>query len=271
MNAINSIHYSNCLAYGYKVIDLSWIARDLLESDIYNLIPHPRHLNEGYLHTLGQNIANHALANPSTLTPTQSCGPAYSIISAHDLDKQNCVEKKNSTFKETILPLSKPYNLPEWSIGNEIIALSAWCDSYSQVRVSSEPPTTKCFSKLYSVWEFATPISISRSTKIETATDNQPPTDLSRMSKYNATANCVPLGFSGLLIRERTPIHKPTAAHHKSQVDISTEITPDIRPYIKACHSLIENRYLYTQTHIDELKNEIEALKLQLAKTNSLA
>lgn len=270
MEAINNIHYSNCLVYGYKVIDLSWIARDLPEADIYNLIPHPRHLNEGYLHILGQNIARHASAHPCSLTPINNPGPNYSIISAPALDKEFCIEKKNSAFNEQILPLNKSYSLPEWSIGTEIVALSAWCDSYSQFRITTDSViTTKCFSKLYSVWEFAAPIKISATTKIETAFDNRPPTDLSRMSKYNAAANCVPFGFSGLLVRDGTPIQLPAAEYEKTQIDISSEVAPDIRPYIKACHSLIENRYLYTQTHIDELKNEIETLKLKLAVTQS--
>jgi len=268
MDAINNIHYSNCLTYGFKVIDLSWIARELPEADIYNLIPHPRHLNEGYLHFLGQNIAKHALLHPCTLKPTQNSGPNYSFISSTELDKDCCIEKKNSAFNEQILPLNRSYTLPEWATGKEIVALSAWCDSYSQFRITTESvTTTKCFSKLYSVWEFATPIKISATTTIETALDNPPPTDISRMSKYNAAANCVPFGFSGLLVRDGAPSQRPHEEHAKSQIDISSEVTPDIRPYIKACHSLIENRYLYTQTDIDKLKNEIEKLELKLAAT----
>jgi len=273
MQAINERHRLNCKAHGFKVIDLAWVNTDLPSADVENLIPHPRHLHEGYLHLLGMNIANHAQSTPCRLVPTPLIGPDYSIIAANELPGIAIEEKENSNFKEQVGFIRQPIKLPTSARGLQVVAISAWSNGYSLVRLRDEKKSVvKCFSKLYSAWELAQPFVVSESTYIETAYDNPEPTDNSRMSKHNTNNQCLDFGLVGLLLKNPENLNfTPTPIFDYSELDISKKVTPDISPYIKAYHSFLHNRNLVASEIVEELKNKISAYEVELTALRARA
>ena len=268
MQIINERHRLNCKAHGFKVIDLEWVSTDLPAADVENLIPHPRHLHEGYLHLLGMNIADHAQSTPCSLMPTPLGGPIYSILTADELSGTDVEDKENSNFNERVGFIRQPIQLPATAIGLQIVAISAWSNGYSLVRLQDQKNSlVKCFSKLYSVWELAQPLEVSDSMRIETAYDNPKPTDNSRMSKYNTKNQCLDFGLVGLLLKEPKKSHfTPVPIFDYCDLDISKEVSPDIFPYIKAYHSFLHNRNLVSAEIVEELKNKITAYEIELAE-----
>ncbi|WP_143512419.1 hypothetical protein [Pseudomonas putida] len=272
INSINERHILNCLAHGFKIVNLSAITTELPVADVMNLIPHPRHLHEGFLHQLGINIANHAQTNQCNLKPVDLTGPSYTIIEASMIQPGETTEKKNSIFREDVAYLTNPKRLPPHTAGLEIIAISAWSDGYSLVKISNKNHSiVKCFSKLYSVWELSQPITIDIDTTIESAFDNPEPTDKSRLSKYNKANKCLEFGLIGLLAKKtHSTCFLPTAVYDYLDIDISKEVSPSIAPYVKACHSFLENRKLvpletFEAMHekLKRVENELATLKLE--------
>lgn len=264
---VNERHILNCLAHGFYIVNLSSITKSVPVQDLMNIMPHPRHLHEGLLHQVGVNIANHAKSNTSSRAMLKLTGPAYSVIESHEILAKT-VEKSNSVFCENVAFLKKRLPFPKKNHGMEIVAIAAWPNGYTTIKIKNiTSTTTKCFSKLYSVWELSKPFKITRYTTVETAFENPKPSEVSRLSKYNKANRCYVFGLVGFLVRDKTKeIFSPTAVYSYEQVDISTTIVPAIEPYIKAYRSFFEHRKIITLDEHEEIKKRLDFCENELLK-----
>lgn len=245
---INSIHIKNCQKYNFHYVHLEDVLREMNVEQKNHLMPHPRHFNEAYINQMCSNVATYFLRFSErfvNLIPKIYDGPSYRFIGPDDFvgGQISVFDKSNSVFTTKVFSFEEGVNFSEKFYGFELVALSAWCDGYSSVKlVSDDVEVIKNFKSLYTCSELVESMKISENTRVELNFKNVPPTENTLLVKFEADTKINTLLLEGFLICDNTvkaSVPDVSAIRSLDYLDISQFVRPNWRPFAAAAKTLV--------------------------------
>lgn len=243
---INGLHIQNCIKYGMPYLTLDNIIKNLNLEHFDLLMPHVRHFNEAYLYHTMSNLAlfikSQFFEIFSKRRPYLN-GADYKFIHAKTLLGNTKVEIKcNSMFEVEIADVSGRLSFPKDTYGDEIVAISAWCDGYSSILIeNSNKKLIKSFGRLYTASELVQPFLITADTRLELNRSNLVSTEPTLLVNNNKMDDLNALKIEGFLARRCQVDTDLDFAATKKDKDLSGLVLPKIEPYLAASRQLLNS------------------------------